>query len=168
MKLLLAPFQGTRQIAIAILSILGLGESCYLTALHYAGVAPVCPTGVKIFNCGAVVTSPESVLFGIPVPIYGLLFFTGMFLLARPQAWGALSNFAIKFRFGSVVVGVCFVIYLLQAELFEVHEICLWCSGVHLITFVIFALVVTEHSDDIDAESAPEELEATPRHSSQV
>lgn len=33
-----------------------------------------------------------------------------------------------------------FVVYLVSAELFEVGAICLWCTGVHVIMFVIFCL----------------------------
>jgi uncharacterized membrane protein len=36
------------------------------------------------------------------------------------------------------------VLYLLWAELFKIDAICLFCTGVHLLTFALFALVVTE------------------------
>ena len=42
-----------------------------------------------------------------------------------------------------VVSGVGFVLYLLAAELFSIKAICLWCTGVHIDTFVLFVLVVT-------------------------
>ena len=41
------------------------------------------------------------------------------------------------------VVGVGFIFYLVYAELFVIHAICLWCSSVHLLTLVIFGAVVT-------------------------
>ncbi|MBO0808979.1 MAG: hypothetical protein J2P32_11850, partial [Actinobacteria bacterium] len=39
--------------------------------------------------------------------------------------------------------GIGFVIYLIYVELFVVNAICLWCTSVHVITFVLFCLVVT-------------------------
>ena len=33
--------------------------------------------------------------------------------------------------------------YLVYAELYEIGKICLWCTGVHILTFVIFVAVVT-------------------------
>ena len=35
------------------------------------------------------------------------------------------------------------IIYLLIAELFIIKAICLWCSSVHLITFILFVIIVT-------------------------
>jgi uncharacterized membrane protein len=34
------------------------------------------------------------------------------------------------------------VTYLVWAEFFGVNAICLWCTSVHVITFLIFALVL--------------------------
>jgi uncharacterized membrane protein len=45
-------------------------------------------------------------------------------------------------RLGSVVVGIVFVLYLIWAELFRINEICLYCTGVHVLTFILFALIV--------------------------
>ncbi|GAB3929064.1 hypothetical protein GCM10029976_028010 [Kribbella albertanoniae] len=40
------------------------------------------------------------------------------------------------------MVGVVFVLYLVWAELFRINAICLWCTVVHALTLVLFALVV--------------------------
>jgi uncharacterized membrane protein len=39
--------------------------------------------------------------------------------------------------------GMGFVIYLVYAELFTIKKICLWCTGVHVVTFFLFVLVVS-------------------------
>jgi uncharacterized membrane protein len=41
-----------------------------------------------------------------------------------------------------VASGICFVLYLLAAELFSIKAICLWCTGVHLTTLLLFILIV--------------------------
>jgi uncharacterized membrane protein len=38
------------------------------------------------------------------------------------------------------VVGIGFVLYLVYAELFTIGSICLYCTSVHVITFLLFAL----------------------------
>ena len=43
-----------------------------------------------------------------------------------------------------------FVLYLLYSELFTIHAICLWCSSVHVLTFIIFCLVVSGWSEVMD------------------
>ena len=35
------------------------------------------------------------------------------------------------------------IIYLIIAELFLIKAICLWCTSVHLITFILFVIIVT-------------------------
>jgi uncharacterized membrane protein len=40
-------------------------------------------------------------------------------------------------------VGIASVIYLVSTELFTVKKICLWCSGVHLVAFALFIIIVT-------------------------
>ena len=34
------------------------------------------------------------------------------------------------------------MLYLVYTELFTLDAICLWCTGVHVITFLLFALIV--------------------------
>jgi uncharacterized membrane protein len=45
-------------------------------------------------------------------------------------------------RLASVVVGIGFVIYLLYAELFIIGNICLYCTSVHALTFLLFVLTM--------------------------
>ena len=45
-------------------------------------------------------------------------------------------------RLGLCGVGLITALYLLWAELFQVHAICLWCTGVHILTFLLFATLL--------------------------
>ena len=38
------------------------------------------------------------------------------------------------------MVGIGFVLYLVYAELFTIGSICLYCTSVHVITFLLFVL----------------------------
>ena len=42
----------------------------------------------------------------------------------------------------AVIVGMVFVLYLLYTELFTLNAICLFCTIVHVITFLLFGLIV--------------------------
>jgi uncharacterized membrane protein len=44
-------------------------------------------------------------------------------------------------RLGSVIVGMGFVMYLIFAE-FQIGAVCEYCSGVHLVTFLLFCITV--------------------------
>ncbi|HEY8481312.1 MAG TPA: vitamin K epoxide reductase family protein [Spirillospora sp.] len=126
-----------------ILTVAGLGISGYLTVTHYNEDALVCSAS-RTVDCHAVTTSDYSTLLGIPMPLLGLAFFAGFGALLTP--W-ALRSRRAPLRWGrlvSTVVGVLFVVYLVTVELALLHKICLWCTGVHVITVLLFVLVLAD------------------------
>ena len=130
------------------LSIAGVAVASYLTYEHFmAGSTLACPdTGVV--NCVKVTTSEYSRLFGIPVALLGLAFFVGMTALSLPPVWRMSSPWPSRLRLAAVLVGVVFVCYLIWAELFRIDAICLWCTVVHALTLVLFALVLIRQALD--------------------
>ncbi len=129
-------------IATLLLSLAGLGVSIYLTITHYDKIAPVC-TNSGTINCEKVTTSPQSVILGIPVAVLGLAFFVPMILLCLPAAWRSANRWIHVARLALSITGVGMILYLIIAELFVIKAICLWCSSVHVITFVLFVIIVT-------------------------
>ena len=72
----------------------------------------------------------------------GLTFFVFMLAVNSPWAWRSARPAVHWARLASVVVGIVFVLYLVWAELFRINAICLYCTGVHVLTFLLFALIV--------------------------
>jgi uncharacterized membrane protein len=130
-------------IATLLLSLAGLGVSTYLTITHYdTHVALVC-SGNGAINCRKVTTSPQSMIFGIPVAVLGLAFFLPMIALSLPRAWRSADRRIHLARLALSITGVGMILYLIIAELFIIKAICLWCSGIHVITFILFVIIVT-------------------------
>ncbi len=129
-------------LATLALSIVGLGIATYLTITHFDKVALVCSDNGTI-NCAKVTTSPQSEILGIPVAMLGLFFFIPMIALCLPMAWRSTDRRIHLARLLLAVTGVGMIIYLIIAELFIIKAICLWCSGVHLVTFILFVIIVT-------------------------
>jgi uncharacterized membrane protein len=123
-----------------LLSLIGLGLSSYLTVEHYdhnAGLA--CPATATI-SCLKVTTSPQSVILGVPVAVLGLAFYAAMVALTLPIAWRTSSLGVVRqVAAGS---GAVMVLYLVYVELFKVDAICLWCTGVHIVTIALLAVVL--------------------------
>ena len=142
------------QVTSLVLAVLGLAISAYETWAHYNGShllgCPSSPGGT--FNCGEVITSSQSMVFNIfPVAVLGLAFYVFAVVIFTPWAWRLT---AIRFgplritargvdivRLGSVIVGMGFVMYLIYAE-FQIGEVCEYCSGVHVVTFLLFCITV--------------------------
>lgn len=126
---------------VRLLALAGLGVATYLTIAHYdTKVALVCPENSTI-NCAEVTTSPESVLFGIPVAVLGLAYYAVQAVLAwlpRRMQFRGLEMGRLVLAIGAMG----FVLYLVWAEVVRIGAICLWCTSVHVITLVFLLVLV--------------------------
>lgn len=130
------------QIVSFALAIIGLGISSYETWAHFNGshLAGCSTTGG---GCTAVITSPQSMVFGvIPVAILGLAFYVAAVPLFSPWAWRMKRREVHLIRLASMIVGMGFVMYLIYAELYQIGSICEYCTGVHIVTFLLFCITV--------------------------
>jgi uncharacterized membrane protein len=123
-------------------ALLGLAVSAYLSYEHYTGSTTLaCPASGTI-DCARVTASAWSSIVGIPVAPLGLVFFVAMTVLCLPSMLRRQSPMLDVLRLGFCGVGLLMALYLLWAELFQIHAICLWCTGVHLLTFLLFATLL--------------------------
>lgn len=134
-----------RSMLTTLVCVLATGISTYLTIAHFDSSSLTCPLGTAhgAIDCAKVTTSPQSFVFGIPVAILGLVFFVPMLALCLPVAWRSANRFVAPLRLVASIVSIGFVFYLVHAELFVIHAICIWCTTVHVLTFVVFVAVVT-------------------------
>jgi len=129
------------QLTTFVIALAGLGVSVYLTIAHFTESALIGCSESGAINCQKVTTSPQSFVFGIPVAVLGLAFYVFAVAIMSPWAWRWVRRDVYLLRLASVVAGIGFVIYLLYAELFEIGSICLYCTSVHILTFLLFGLV---------------------------
>jgi uncharacterized membrane protein len=153
-------------IVTPLLALAGIGVSVYLTIVHYDSGALVCPATGSVVNCEKVVTSPQSVIFGVPVPIFGLAYFGAMFGLCLPMMWRSRDRRIHLARLALAVAGMGMVIYLIFAELFLVKAICLWCTSVHVLTFVLFVTILTSTETLWDRSAKAEPSRPAQAHAS--
>jgi uncharacterized membrane protein len=131
------------RITALVLSLLGLADATYLTIAHFEQsiLSQTCSTTGAI-NCIKVTTSPQSEILHIPVAILGLAFYVAMTVINLPPMWKTTDVRVAWLRLAMVVSGIGFVLYLIYAELFLIKAICEYCTGVHIVTFALFVLVV--------------------------
>jgi uncharacterized membrane protein len=127
-----------------VLSLIGLGLSTYLTITHFRPADLFC-TENGVFNCSLVTNSGESRFIGIPVAFLGLGTYVVMTVLNSPWVWRAKNYWIHVARYVLSVVSMCFVLWLLTAELLIIKSLCLYCTGVHIVTFALF-IVLTQVS----------------------
>jgi uncharacterized membrane protein len=133
----------TRRSALAglVLTLLGLGDSIYLAYEHATANATLACSGGAAVDCAKVTTSSYSSLAGIPVAYLGVAFFVAALGLAVMTLAGStrMAAYAENLRLAASAVGVAMVAYLIWAEV-QVGAICLWCTGVHVVTLALFVL----------------------------
>jgi uncharacterized membrane protein len=145
------------QVTSLVLAVLGLAISAYETYAHYNGshLLGCSDKAGGTFDCTAVITSSQSMVFNvIPVAVLGLAFYVFAVVIFSPWAWrfqgaaiGAGRTWRLQgrdvniVRLGSVIVGMGFVMYLIYAE-FQIGEVCEYCTGVHIVTFLLFCITV--------------------------
>lgn len=128
------------EVTTLLLSLLGLGLSIYLTYTHFHPGALVCSTSGFI-NCAKVTTSAQSRVFGVPVAILGLANYVAMTAINSPWAWRAPWRWVHVARFVWAVVAMCFVLWLVYAEIIIIGNICEYCTLVHLTTFALLIVL---------------------------
>ncbi len=125
-----------------VLNLVGLGTSAYLTYEHFTGSTTLaCPEN-DVVSCARVTESSWSSLLGVPVAPLGLLFFVAMFALCLPSVLRRSSALLDRVRLALSGVGLVLALYLVWAELFQIHAICLWCTVVHVVAFLLFAVLL--------------------------
>ena len=124
-----------------ILSLAGLAISGYLTFTHFAGTQFLACSSTGTIDCAAVTTSAQSAFLGVPVAVLGLVNYVAMTALNSPWGWRAPSYWLHVARFVLALGAMVFVLWLLAAELLIIDHICLWCSGVHVVTFALFVVL---------------------------
>jgi uncharacterized membrane protein len=110
-------------LALAVVGIVGVAISAYLTWTRLAGVLPICgPSG----GCETVEQSPYSSVAGIPVAAFGILNSAAVVILAL--WWGRTRDPRAGYAaYALGLAGVLVEAYLVYLELFVIHAICLWC-----------------------------------------
>lgn len=128
----------------------GLAVSIYLTITHFTTHVSLACSNTGTINCEKVTTSPESYLVGIPVAALGVAWFVVAAALCLPAAWRSPAPAVRYARIAWAVAGVLMVVRLVYAELFQIDAICLWCTAVHVITVVLFALVLVAEAQTVE------------------
>jgi len=113
---------GERRLVLAIagLTLIGIGIAAYLTYVHYSGVRVACVAGGG--GCETVQASAYSKLAGIPVALLGLIGYVLILgsLFVRGEA-GRMAGALLALS------GFGFSAYLTYRELFTIDAVCQWC-----------------------------------------
>lgn len=123
---------------ILLFSFLGVADSWYLADTALQGGVPACDVSV-LSGCEAVAQSPYSKLFGVPLGVYGTLFYTLAFsvgLLFLVSQHRRLYTAMYLIGVSGFLLSMVFV--LIQALL--IKSFCIYCVLSAVLATLIFGL----------------------------
>lgn len=112
---------------IIALTIFGLVDAGYLAETALTGGQLACDID-GLTGCNAVAQSVYSQLFGIPLGVYGLVFY-GLFLIFAIVAFVRPSRKGDYLLLGLAGVGALSSLYFLYAQFFLIKALCIYCIG---------------------------------------
>lgn len=122
---------------IILLMLFGIFDTSYLVYEHFSNVMPPCSINGLFSDCGKVLRSEYSLLFGIPLSLLGLfyyllLFFSFIGYRVKHQAWILRLTFLIS-TFGAI-----FSTYLMYLQFFVLRSLCVYCTFSAAVSISIF------------------------------
>jgi len=136
----------TFALLLFILVLVGIFDTSYLTYQHYFESVVICSTGF-FGNCGTVLTSEYSVIFGIPLTLLGLLHYLWMGSLLL-MAYFLGSVIYKRFVFIQSALGLVVSIYLTYLQFFVIKALCQYCLFSALLSVVMYVLIRKEWQDE--------------------
>jgi dihydroorotate dehydrogenase subfamily 2 len=130
-------------IILFLLSLVGLADSVYLTVEHFSKVIPPCSVNTFLpilSDCGKVLTSPYSVMFGIPLAVAGVIHYGVFSSLLVSTFFSKRKVFKYLIVLQSIV-GAVSSLYFMYIQFGVIGAFCMYCTLSALISFLIVFLV---------------------------
>lgn len=127
---------------ILFLAFAGLADSSYIAQHEASGTPLVCNIG-NLSGCNVVAASPYSHLFGIPLAVYGIIFYGIIFTLAALELV-IFDRLLRRILQGMSFVGVLASLYFTLVQVFIIGALCIYClasAGIALLMMVFASLI---------------------------
>src|SRR3989338_413357 len=125
---------------IMAVSLVGFADSVYLTVDHYFGIRVLC---YLVHGCDVVLKSEYSQLFGVPLAIFGIIFYSCVFVIINLVDIYQKDKF-VKLLYVIGIVGFIASIIFLYLQLFVIEALCFYCLvslGSSTIIFILSILL---------------------------
>jgi uncharacterized membrane protein len=120
----------------AVVSLVGLADSIYLTVEHLSGRSVRCTI---ISGCSEVLSSPYATVYNVPLAAIGAAAYFVVFSLATLAAFG--YRFAGKMLAPIVGLMLLTTVWLIYLQAFVIKHFCQFCLLSALVTVILSILV---------------------------
>ncbi len=119
---------------VVIFSVFGLAVSLYLAVSHYLGIAVPCNV---TRGCEEVLNSKYSFLFGLPLSVWGVAYFSAAIFMALLANHYAIWRKILTWVLG---VGAIMAVIFLGIQFFVIKKICQYCLTTDILAITLFLL----------------------------
>ena len=136
----------TKTTALSAFALLGLAASSASTWVHYRILqdptySSFCDVANSSWSCTDAYTSRFGAVAGVPIALFGVLFFAfvlGLILLSTRSA--ATRENLPGYVFALSTLGLASVLYLAYASYFILHVLCMLCVGTYVAVIGLFLI----------------------------
>jgi uncharacterized membrane protein len=129
---LLQPLSKGALIFLFVIAALGFADATYLTIEHYMNTIPPCAIG----SCETVLSSQYSSVLGIPVSLFGALFYLAVLVLLKVYV-DTKNATAINIAATLSMFGAIIAIVLMGLMAFVLDAYCVYCVISDILTITL-------------------------------
>jgi uncharacterized membrane protein len=122
----------------ALVSLLGFADAFYLTVKHFQDQVPPCSL---VTGCETVLTSQYATILGIPVSLFGVLFYLSVLILS---VWymDRGDKRALQLAIRLTWLGLLASVYFVYVQLVLLQAVCAYCMLSATTSVVLYGLGV--------------------------
>lgn len=127
--------------AIIALALIGFTDSAFLLSKRLSGTPIPC---FITSGCDTVSNSPHSVLFGVPLALWGVIFYLGIGFLALLY-WDTKKEIFAKLLTVATTLGFLSSLYFIYVQKFLIGAFCVYCILSAIVSVALFVLGIVIH-----------------------
>jgi uncharacterized membrane protein len=130
-----------------ILSGLGIADAYYLASHALTNTALSCGIDSgELSGCNTVAQSAYSHFFGIPLGVYGLIFYAAVFIICA-MLYTTHHRPMTRLLFILGIIGALFSFYFVAIQIFVIKALCVYCFASFFLSLGIFytTLMLVRH-----------------------
>ena len=122
-------------VLILIFAFLGISDSAYIAKSEMSNTPLICNVD-SIFDCNIVAASQYSHIFGIPLSVFGIIFYSFVFIIAAIELF--IFNRLLRRALQAIsIIGIIASLYFTFLEIFIIKALCVYCIASAVITLLI-------------------------------
>lgn len=122
--------------AFFIAALIGFADAAFLAIEHYRGVVPPCTI---ISGCEKVTTSVYSEVFGVPLALFGAVYYFALLVLIIAY-FDLKKTIILKIAALATTIGLLASLYFIYLQLIVIKAICLYCMISAAASAMLFVL----------------------------